>query len=372
MAKPGCSSAPSSARQIPHTVVASKWPDLYSSDPIQIRAAKGWHSVGRGGNWNAQAMMHDMHDVLIHSRARGRLGKSGNKQVDWACLIFEPSKDTYVGLHNYGGDVWFCRLSAKTATGALGKFSRLRSKYFTPESEDHSGEFFILSHGLTGPDKRRVKIPERKTEEAELALNYGDEFVGWHRGFMEHMQMQKTGVAILQGTPGTGKTSYLRYLLFETRKTHRFYYLPISAYPKLAAPESVDFWIGENDTTQDLMKVIIIEDAEALLMKRDGSNQESVSNLLNIADGFLGDFLKLQVICTINAPIDKIDPAITRPGRLVACRQFERLNPRQAKRLALAKGLTLEPRGDYSLAEIYNSSPAAPSPFSERLVGFAA
>jgi SpoVK/Ycf46/Vps4 family AAA+-type ATPase len=186
------------------------------------------------------------------------------------------------------------------------------------------------------------------------------------------LKEKRHGLTILQGPPGTGKTSYLRFLLYETRKTHRYYYLPVSVYPMIAAPASVDFWISENERSEKFARVVVIEDAEELLVKRDIANQRSVSNLLNLADGFLGDFLKLHVICTINAPVDELDPAITRCGRLVAWRQFGRLSFAEASRLALAKGLKLEPRDDYSLAEIYNRSVALPNRVNDRHVGFAA
>jgi ATP-dependent 26S proteasome regulatory subunit len=75
-----------------------------------------------------------------------------------------------------------------------------------------------------------------------------------------------------------------------------------------------------------------------------------VSNLLNICDGFLGDLLKLLVICTINCSVDAIDPAIMRPGRLLAHREFQRLSPVEAKSLAVAKKLTLADQESYSLA----------------------
>jgi len=55
----------------------------------------------------------------------------------------------------------------------------------------------------------------------------------------------------------------------------------------------------------------------------------------------------------VNCKIDKLDPAITRPGRLLAYHEFSRLGPEQAWRLAEAKSLNLVEQDDYSLAEIY-------------------
>ena len=123
----------------------------------------------------------------------------------------------------------------------------------------------------------------------------------------------------------------------------------------------------QNEGHERFKKVVILEDAESLLMQRASDNQVNLSNLLNISDGFLGEMLKLHVICTVNCPIDKIDPAILRPGRLVAMREFGRLSVAQALLLARTKNLSINPQDNYSLAELYNSE--CDSEFCEPNIG---
>jgi len=48
-------------------------------------------------------------------------------------------------------------------------------------------------------------------------------------------------------------------------------------------------------------------------MTRGSDNREQVSALLNLSDGMLADFLRLQIICTINCSAADIDPALLRP-----------------------------------------------------------
>jgi ATP-dependent 26S proteasome regulatory subunit len=74
--------------------------------------------------------------------------------------------------------------------------------------------------------------------------------------------------------------------------------------------------------------------------------------LLNIGDGFLGEHLKLHILATTNVPIQKLDAALLRPGRLIAVRQFRRLSHTEATRLCCAKGLDLPRQEDFSLAEL--------------------
>ena len=96
-----------------------------------------------------------------------------------------------------------------------------------------------------------------------------------------------------------------------------------------------------------------------------------MSNLLNVADGFLGEHLKLHVVATTNAPVRELDAALLRPGRLMGIREFRRLTRPEAQRLAEAKGLPLAEQDDYSLAELYCGAVSNPAFNVDRQVGFA-
>jgi SpoVK/Ycf46/Vps4 family AAA+-type ATPase len=151
-----------------------------------------------------------------------------------------------------------------------------------------------------------------------------------------------------------------------------FYYLPISEFEVLSNPRFVGFWLQESRRQHGKQKIAILEDAEELLLPRDEGSRAKVSNLLNIGDGFLGDHLKLQVIATTNVPMASLDPAVTRPGRLMGAREFPRLSRASALRLAEAKGIDLVPdQADYSLAEIYCRAPLAAKLQKARRLGFA-
>jgi SpoVK/Ycf46/Vps4 family AAA+-type ATPase len=105
--------------------------------------------------------------------------------------------------------------------------------------------------------------------------------------------------------------------------------------------------------------VVILEDAESALMPRHSDNRQEVSLLLNITDGILGEFLRLQVICTINCPLKELDQALLRPGRLMAHHYFGPLNAERARALAgkLGKPLPEAAAPEFTLAEIFSGQP---------------
>lgn len=145
----------------------------------------------------------------------------------------------------------------------------------------------------------------------------------------------------------------------------------VSACRFLAGPDMVEFWLHQSRQAPGRGKVVVLEGAESMLMQRDTDNQEKVSSLLNAADGLLGEFLQLSIILTLNCQLDKLDPALTRPGRLLAYHEFRRLAREEALRLAQAKDLRIPEQTDYSLAEIYCSKTVFESP-ARKSIGFSA
>jgi hypothetical protein len=207
--------------------------------------------------------------------------------------------------------------------------------------------------------------------EAELHLHYGEDFPRWEAAWIANLRQRHSGVSILHGPPGCGKTSYMRSLTVRLIGSFEFYYVPVSAFDLLSTPNFVNFWLEQKSEGRGKRRLAIIEDAEDLLLPRDEGSRARVSNLLNIADGFLGEHLSLHVVATTNAPIRQLDPALLRPGRLMGTREFRRLNRDEALRLAKAKGLPLPDQQDYSLAEIYCAGASGPVPNAARQIGFA-
>ena len=349
-------------------IILSNWPYRESLNPYGAAATLDWHSVSQSGRWDIAKITRDFKQFLRHSRRTAAI-RSG--KLFWGETVFILAETLLFAVSpNLGGErdlhVWAtCRDKAEA------EMERLKSLYLLPPRKMlEIDQFFVLMTSPEGIGARRVTVPPFFFSPPDLALHYGKQFSRWNAEFVAKLNQFKLGLTILQGSPGTGKTSFLRHLLHILRGTHRFYYLPVTVYPLLAAPATVDFWTSENKFYSEKLKVVIIEDAETLLMQRAADNHDSLSNLLNLADGFLGAFLKLHVICTVNTPVEKLDPAVMRPGRLLARYTFNRLTSQQAQNLAAAKGLKIPAQESYSLAEIYNPKSEALPPETVPSTGF--
>lgn len=136
------------------------------------------------------------------------------------------------------------------------------------------------------------------------------------------------------------------------KESHRFYFVPPTTMSVLSEPEFIGFWASQRRRHCNRKFVVVLEDSDDAIMTRGRDNCEHVSAILNLSDGMLAAFLRLQIICTINCAATEIDCALLRPGRLLCHRVFRRLDPLAAARLAQSLGQTLPVASDYSLAEV--------------------
>ena len=232
-------------------------------------------------------------------------------------------------------------------------------------SKNENAEVSIIVVSNGDYDIRSFSLDEANTSFNYPDLHYGNGFETFHTDLMKRLDDESKGLVLFHGEPGTGKTQYIRHLLKELCGANKaVLYSPPAVSASLAEPQMINFisdWImGEKRDC-----ILLIEDAEPLLESRDGSadgRSTGISNLLNITDGILNDILGLMVIATFNIEISKIDSALLRPGRLLARKEFKKMDELQTENLAAALGIE-KPETDLNkypitLAEFYNNRKA--------------
>lgn len=192
-----------------------------------------------------------------------------------------------------------------------------------------------------------LKEIEIKKTRLDLKLYYEDDFLEIDKTIQERLNKKNDkGIVLLHGLPGTGKTTYLRYLIGKVKK--RILFVPPSVAANITNPEFMNLLLDYPNS------ILIIEDAENIIMDRQITGSSAVSNLLNISDGLLGDCLNTQIICTFNMPISKIDAALMRKGRLIAKYYFGKLNVAKAQYLSNKMKLKKTITEPMTVAEIFN------------------
>jgi energy-coupling factor transporter ATP-binding protein EcfA2 len=190
---------------------------------------------------------------------------------------------------------------------------------------------------------------ELKIPKIDLKLNYGEEFLKIHNSILKTLNDPNgKGIVLLHGEPGTGKTTYIKYLT-GLIKNKEIIFVPPSMAESLSDPNIVPFLMEYRNS------ILIIEDAEKVISdRRTNGSSAGVSNILNITDGILGDCLNIQIIATFNMNKEKIDTALLRKGRLIAEHRFDKLNIDNSNKLLKYLKKSYVTNESMSLADIYN------------------
>jgi len=198
-----------------------------------------------------------------------------------------------------------------------------------------------------GYDTTTFELPKQKLD---IELGYGKGFKPIHEKIIHKLNEPKSkGLVLLHGTPGTGKTHYLKYLASKI-KNKRVLFIPPFLADFITSPEMTPFLI------QNAGSVLFIEDAERVITDRNTGGGNGVSNILNITDGILSDILNIQIVATFNMDKKKIDEALLRKGRLIAEHKFDALPTEDAQSLIDHLGYDYKTDKPMTLTEIYNLS----------------
>ena len=160
----------------------------------------------------------------------------------------------------------------------------------------------------------------------EISSNYPGDVGESLSRLMTHSPSLDDGRIILwHGVPGTGKTTAIRAMAREWAGRARFQVVldPDIIFSQSAHLMSVVMDDPRNDSSE--WRVLVIEDADELL-REDAKSRvgQALSRLLNLGDGILGQGMRVIVLITTNEPMQRLHPALLRPGRCLAEIEFRK------------------------------------------------
>lgn len=288
-------------------------------------------------------------DYILVANIVDKSSKENEDSDDWEPAIFRrDSKDKsisrFVNKNNSKVYVSISYPSSLVNNTLDEDFSFLEKYKIIDKDKDFVSVLIKNQYGEYDFEPLNIKVPKTNIE-----LNYGTAFAkDVYKKIVHKLKNNNKGLYMFHGDPGTGKSSFIKHLTSVVKK--EFIFIPTSFIEK---------FISDPDIFAILLRrkncVLILEDAEKILISREKEDNQFISTLLNISDGILSDILEASVVLTYNCDDTKIDKALKRKGRTMVDYKFNKLTVEESKKLA--KHLKIdESKIDKSmtLSEIYN------------------
>jgi hypothetical protein len=288
-----------------------------------------------------------------------------------------------VKVRSWAGNI-YASYASKTRLEWEDAHSKLQDLFPSLNPEvDHKIAVNFWSCGTNGAsnNRRQIVVPNW----LDVNDNYPPEVAAGVEQMLDPTFKPGDGGKLIlwHGDPGGGKTYAIRALGWEWRKWCSMHYITDPETFFGDASYMLQVMLGYDDPydlaeedgkdeKRERWKLIVIEDAGELLSPdaRERTGQ-SLSRLLNVTEGLIGQGMQVMILITTNEPLRNVHPAVGRDGRCAIDITFEALEGDEVKDWLDRHQVDVEPPKKATLAELYALKKGNPQKRKAK-VGFSA
>ena len=236
--------------------------------------------------------------------------------------------------------------SIKKANNYINEISEYLSSFIINEK--------LVSYTVLQHDNSEIANETFYQESLEIDFNpVATPFIKNVDTYIENFLNSKAPLLILQGEPGTGKTTFLKYILKAMQE--KVFQKKEDFHAIYSFDENL-FYLSDfyRRIIYDTYDVLVLEDINQVLYKnQDDDKLNPINKFLSVTDGLISKYKKIIITTNIESRAH-INPALLRPGRCYDVIPFRKLEGIEIDNLcdSCAKDLNLQTES-INLSEFY-------------------